>query len=1047
MDSARDLSVLEGEAPAQGGRNYGEPHAISATLSENQSDSDDKSDGSSNESDMDEEEKSQRYSNKNHSELEEIVTSIKAFKKEDWADIDTEKAFGENSDRWPNLGVASETRGDTVLHMLITTDYENDRERENLVKAIQCTIQFRPELWTRHNSERATPLYLALTSPNAKRIDLLKQDLFISRPSRNTIDRALLGAGIAAACTAKKDNCLHLALKHRIHSTSLLTSMIKYASPDAVNATEKNNWTPLHRAAKYEHSSSGSLKIIKALIARGESGERTDDVSSGCAYALDTYVQVDNEELSVYQYHMKTREEMRPPPATSSRQANKPSRKESSKAEKNTRGPNRSVGNSQQTPTRDRANIGAIRTAAETQEEPREEELLNPGLRRSSTMNMTTEGKPSATAGMKKESTSRDKDQGKLKLEKYSEEIRSELKLHCLRTRSVTQALYFDYRGLPTENADPTTFYDNFQQTRFDEVLQYVEFPTVHLRQTQDPRGETIKQLKEVYQSNTRGRKDLLFFFSWLKDKKVKHIINLIVEDTKDSHADDAIEACLSGLRVDVLDWSKPDLDPEMLYSACPDVRELHLYWGGNNAILRAWAEPAGLPMLKSLERIYLYYDQSCHRSNTKVDDFIKRIQTPLPVPDTAGPKASTEEVVSEPVKKSKRSADLSTKIKVIPKQAPALDMDGREGAGITASAEGHSTSHSTVTVHKWLKSIDKFTIELKALMANIWRASHMSDEIRVALIDDGVDLLEKEFRERILHGKSFAAYGHDRNQREKQWYVSDRGHGTVMAHMILSVCPMAKIYPIRLETTRDPRTQSSRILPESAIRAIEAAVAKDVHVISMSWTVEPPKGKTKTEFDKVLAMAEEKNILMFCSSPDEGNFASDHYPTAWGPDKLFRIGASQADGHAYGLVQWNNVDYIFPGVDVVRANNRHIRFRGLDDDKSCTGSSVSTALASGLAALILWLAIIGAKYSLDAGQMDVLNSRDVSRLRDVKAMKQAFKNLGAGQSPHGKFVEIWSVLEKPCSGLKEHRGKAPEDIEKSRQIIFNLARDLVTKS
>lgn len=136
----------------------------------------------------------------------------------------------------------------------------------------------------------------------------------------------------------------------------------------------------------------------------------------------------------------------------------------------------------------------------------------------------------------------------------------------------------------------------------------------MHLRQTQDPRGETIKQLKEVYQSKTRGRKDLLFFFSWLKDRKVKHIINLIVEDTKDSHADDAIEACLSGLRVDVLDWSKPDLDPEMLYNACPDVRELHLYWGGNNAILRAWAEPAGLPMLKSLERIYLYYDQVCTR-------------------------------------------------------------------------------------------------------------------------------------------------------------------------------------------------------------------------------------------------------------------------------------------------------------------------------------------------------------------------------------------------------------------------------------------------
>lgn len=204
--------------------------------------------------------------------------------------------------------------------------------------------------------------------------------------------------------------------------------------------------------------------------------------------------------------------------------------------------------------------------------------------------------------------------------------------------------------------------------------------------------------------------------------------------------------------------------------------------------------------------------EQSCHRSNNKVDDFIKRIQTPLPVLETAGPKASTEEVVSAPVKKSKRS-----EIKVIPKQARAMDMDGREGAG-TITAEGRSTAHSTATVHKWLESIDKFAFELKTLMANIWRGSHTGDEIRVALIDDGVDLLEKEFRERILHGKSFAAYGHDRNQREKPWYVSDRGHGTVMAHMILRVCPMAKIYPIRLETTTDPRSPS-KIDPESAIR------------------------------------------------------------------------------------------------------------------------------------------------------------------------------------------------------------------------------------
>lgn len=145
---------------------------------------------------------------------------------------------------------------------------------------------------------------------------------------------------------------------------------------------------------------------------------------------------------------------------------------------------------------------------------------------------------------------------------------------------------------------------------RFDEVLQYVEFPTVRLKQAEIPRGETFRKHKDLFESKTSGRKDLLFFFDWLKDNNVKHIIDLTVHDSTDCHSDDVIKSCLSGLRIDNLNWSKPDLDPEMLCTACPDVKELHLHWGGNNAILRAWGEPEGLRTLKNLQRIYLYYNQ-----------------------------------------------------------------------------------------------------------------------------------------------------------------------------------------------------------------------------------------------------------------------------------------------------------------------------------------------------------------------------------------------------------------------------------------------------
>lgn len=434
MVNSNDLITLEVEPPAEGATDDGQQDVLSPGTGD-KSDAEDKSDDES-ESDDD------RYATTNHTELQHIVASIKGFEEKDWADADTKQLFGENSDRWPYLGATSERKGDGILHILMTEDYDNKKQRENLGKAIQCTIQYHPKMWTARNDEKLTPLYLALTSLDAKRVDLLKKHLFLAKTSRNPIPRAKLEKAIATACPADWENCLHLALKHRIRSTSLLTSMIKYASPEAVNATDGNSWTPLHRAARYDYSSQGSLKIIKALIARGEPG---DGVSRNSEYALDTYVKIDKELLSVYQYHMKTRDEMRPAPS-SSRQANKPSRKESSKAEMNTRGANRSIGNSQLIPARDRANMGATRTVAEVSEELKEDELRKVGLRRSSTFNVPPEATAVAT-DIKKES--RDKDQAKEKVEQWSELIRSELKLHCLRTRTFSQAVRFLYGSNP----------------------------------------------------------------------------------------------------------------------------------------------------------------------------------------------------------------------------------------------------------------------------------------------------------------------------------------------------------------------------------------------------------------------------------------------------------------------------------------------------------------------------------------------------------------------------------------------------------------------
>lgn len=179
-----------------------------------------------------------------------------------------------------------------------------------------------------------------------------------------------------------------------------------------------------------------------------------------------------------------------------------------------------------------------------------------------------------------------------------------------MRTTADVQ-LFFDYNGLP-EHVDPGTFHKSFQLTTFADVLQYVEFPSVSLAENKIPNARYFREHKEFYRSETIGRKDLLFFFSWLKDKNVKHIIKVNVQDHTDPHCDEVIEKALSSFRIDILNWSKPDLDPEIICNACPYVKELHLHWGGNNAVLRAWSEPEGLRQLKDLRTIVLCYDQVC---------------------------------------------------------------------------------------------------------------------------------------------------------------------------------------------------------------------------------------------------------------------------------------------------------------------------------------------------------------------------------------------------------------------------------------------------
>lgn len=119
----------------------------------------------------------------------------------------------------------------------------------------------------------------------------------------------------------------------------------------------------------------------------------------------------------------------------------------------------------------------------------------------------------------------------------------------------------------------------------------------------------------------------MTYFFDWLYKKGVRHIIRVSVEDSTEKvqkvHSDKAIQDSLGRFIIEHLDWKKTDLDPETILHVGSkaeketssdleplpgrELKYLTLRWSGSNAVLRAWGEPEGLPLLPDLQKIYLY--------------------------------------------------------------------------------------------------------------------------------------------------------------------------------------------------------------------------------------------------------------------------------------------------------------------------------------------------------------------------------------------------------------------------------------------------------
>ncbi|KAH7191548.1 hypothetical protein BKA60DRAFT_584621 [Fusarium oxysporum] len=629
---------------------------------------------------------------------------------------------------------------------------------------------------------------------------------------------------------------------------------------------------------------------------------------------------------------------------------------------------------------------------------------------------------------------------GDLDIAETAKEIKDELILASMRTMSCQVAqrclhapkekekeLWFDY--MPARSTDMT--YEEFKKRwsdyDFEATLKYVSIANIK-----------FKRDKSVSQVTKQSRDDATHIIRWLlTHKKVKRILNVTVDDMGSNyHSNESIEKALKGAKVEILDWKRPDLCPATIFKIGSNLRELHLHWGGNNAILRAWSEAEGLPMLAqygNLERMFIIRpknspDLSSRRSEQEkqFNDRLwsnwklavsERPATPSKsLPDSTlvastqseGGKSSQDESLT--LVNQSQVLEPHQRAKTSVKPPKIYHIDEEASVESTIGGNGHTGEKDQ---HRWIQCMEDFT---KAFL-QIKQPSD-SSSVQVALIDDGVDTTNRLLQGKTYYGRSFAF--NDSGKRNYPYWMSDSDHGTIMASFIRKLCPTANIYIIKV-ATRQGRQNSNRLTIDvpSAVEAINHAVDRGAKIISMSWSVKRPADEgLRQRFNNAVQRAVDHNTIMLCASSDQGERGNDEtYPHDANRANIIRIGAATATGNNAEYVNKNNIDFLFPGHEIFLKGSKPETELG-DVHK---GSSVATAIASGLAALILEcirISYVWMSKPENCGSMEMIIDKHFEGM-DSKAMKAVFKGISMSES---RYIWVWetftaSICEKIIDG------------------------------
>ncbi|KAF4624934.1 hypothetical protein G7Y89_g13234 [Cudoniella acicularis] len=525
--------------------------------------------------------------------------------------------------------------------------------------------------------------------------------------------------------------------------------------------------------------------------------------------------------------------------------------------------------------------------------------------------------------------------------------------------------------------------------------------------------------LSKVSLPALNGSEHHLEFFDYLRDKKVTRILNLAVADmgTQD-HCDGLIEDCLQGLTIDSLDWQREDV---FISNLCPDIKDLCLYSSGKKTVLDHWSSKRGLQCLKKLESVKITFfttPLSKERIRTYRVEFLNRMLE-------RKRKDRDSEAVMEPL-----PHDTSTRSYCL-KWKEAQEFTGERGSRnpstsgrisreitfdfverpkhMTAPTEGRISEPGGIdgkgdpdNNNLWYQHMHKFSIHLEDFLGDEYSRKQY-EKVKVAIIDDGIDVPFPGLK--IGKGKSFCE-GDD----DLEFFVGAGGHGTLMARFAQSLSPQTVFYVARVH---DFINSGHRMCTARSVRrAINWAIDMGVDIITMSLSLDYDDTETAA-LNTALRRAQDKKIVVFCAHRD-GDVAQQPNFFAARSDTI-SIAAATSAGRPAEFANQKDGFYL-PGDKIITKNPTNGKLTNE------TGSSISTALAAGLAAHIL--------YCNEMLPKPVLEREDL-RL----SMKDIFEVLCKG-SGSDRFLQVWKFFEHENATSLEGIQKITEQLVRSSKQL-----------